>query len=404
MRVSHACCGALLALIASPLVVLSPVAAAVYSPQQVLPAPVIKDFLADPAALLKQYPDGGALMISRVRDLAASDPATLKEIVGLLASANPNQSTAIGTGLGQVALMAVKTDQAYANEIQEAIARSAKPAGAVSGAAGEKIGGAVKTVDEVEGTTDKGTQPISTGSDVYLNEVVRTGLSGKAELLFADRTNLTVASVTTIRLDKFVYDPNGGSGKVVLEVTAGAFRFITGVMPSRNYEIRTPVATMGIRGTEFIVVVGSDGEKIQLLKGQMIVNTISGEVVDLKDPCKVLLVDLQGNTKDGGCVGEPLVNFADLGPPTTNTALADALDAFNAVTGGTATAATGGAGGGGGGTGGGGGSITGFSAIGGFGGSGFTPNFSTFVVNNPGNGYSGTGSSPGTVTRSVSPH
>ena len=143
---------------------LSPAAAAVYSPQQALPAQVIQDFLANPGALLKQYPSGGAQMISRVRDLAASDPSTLNPIVGLLATANANQSTAIGTGLGQVALMAVKTDQAYANQIQEAIASAIKghDVGPVGGPGGvgssqTKIGNAVKTIDQVEGVTDKGT-------------------------------------------------------------------------------------------------------------------------------------------------------------------------------------------------------------------------------------------------------
>ena len=345
MRISDVGFHALLvaALFIGPLSTLTPVAAAVYSPQRALPPPAIQDFLADPSALLKEYPDGGAQMISRVRDLAASDPMTLNAIVGLLATANPNQSTAIGTGLGQVALMAVKSDQAYANQIQEAIARSAK-ATAVGGGAGNKIGGAVKAIDEVEGTTDKGTEPIAEGSDVFLNEVVRTGASGKAELLFADRTNLTVGPVTTIQLDKFVYDPNGGSGKVVLVVSRGAFRFITGVMPSRNYEIRTPVTTLGIRGTEFIVLVGSDGEKIQLVKGQVMVRTLSGQTVDLNQPCKVLLVDPQGHATDGGCISEPLMSFAALGRPTTNTALADAATAFSAVTGTAATGAGGRAG------------------------------------------------------------
>jgi hypothetical protein len=422
MPASPARFGALLgaALLCSPMAIWSTAHAAVYSPQQALPAPVIHDFLAEPNALLRQYPEGGAQMIARVRDIAASDPTTLNAFIGLLATANPSQSTAIGTGLGQVALMAVKNDQAYANQIQEAIARSVKRSqvGAAGGvpAGGEKIGGAVKTVDEVEGTTEAGVQPIMDGTDVYLNEVVRTGPSGKAELLFADRTNLTVAPVSTIRLDKFVYDPSG-SGKVVIVVNSGAFRFITGVMPSKNYEINTPVATLGIRGTEFIVVIGPDGEKIQLIKGQVIVNTISGQVVDLKDPCKVLLVDRQGGTKDGGCIGEPLVNFAALGPPTTNTALADAFAAFNAVAGGTATGAAGGGGGdgggtGGGGTGGGGGAIGGLATGGGIGGGGaFTPNFVTSSVNTPNNfftlGYSATAATvvtrTNTVTTSVSP-
>src|SRR5581483_10627701 len=92
--------------------------AAVYSPQQALPATTIQAFVADPSTLLSQYPNGGPQLITQVRDLAASDPQTLSAIIGLLSRANPDQAAAIGTGLGQVALMAVRDDQDYATKIQ----------------------------------------------------------------------------------------------------------------------------------------------------------------------------------------------------------------------------------------------------------------------------------------------
>jgi hypothetical protein len=119
MRCTHVLLRAALAgLIGASLASLSPAVAAVYSP---LPAQAIQQFLADPAALLAQYPDGGAKLIAQVRELAASDPATLKPLLQLLKSANADQASAIGTGLGQAAMIAVKTDQAYANRIQEEV-------------------------------------------------------------------------------------------------------------------------------------------------------------------------------------------------------------------------------------------------------------------------------------------
>ena len=41
-----------------------------------------------------------------------------------MATANTNETNAIGTGLGQTAVLAVKTDPAYANAIEQAIART----------------------------------------------------------------------------------------------------------------------------------------------------------------------------------------------------------------------------------------------------------------------------------------
>ena len=329
-------------------------------------------------------------MTARVRDLAASDPQTLNPIVGLLATANSNQSVANGTSLGQVPLGAVNTNQGYANRIRGAIANASKsraassPSSGSSSAAGPgssqpRIGTAVKTIDQVEGVTEKGTLPVAAGSEVHLNE-----------LPFADRTILAVGPVTTIRLGKFAYGPGGGSGNVVLNASLGTFRFITGVQDPHNYEIETPYATMSVRDAQFYVNMTSTGLTVQATSGTVTVTTSTGTYT--ANAGQELTVSSNGDargptTTPPGQAGQ----FADLGTPSTNVTLADALSAFSAVTGSTATGATGGAGGGGGGTGAGGGSITGFSASGGGRGGG-SPNFTTFSINTPGTFTLGFGS------------
>lgn len=97
--------------------------AAVYPPQRQLPPQVITDFKASPDSLLKQYP-GGPQLISRVRDLGASDPTTLPALIALLKepTTTKDQIRAITAGLAQVARMAASTDQAFATEIANAIA------------------------------------------------------------------------------------------------------------------------------------------------------------------------------------------------------------------------------------------------------------------------------------------
>jgi len=116
--------------------------AAVYSAHQALPSQTVQQFLSDPASLLSQFPNGGPVMITKVRDLTASDPATLSALIGLLKSANPDQASAIGTALGQVALMAVNTDQAFATEIQTQIAQAGNASALVAFSA--VVGGDIK--------------------------------------------------------------------------------------------------------------------------------------------------------------------------------------------------------------------------------------------------------------------
>jgi len=320
----------------------------------------IAQFLADPSKLLAQYPDGGDGLVKEVRDLATSQSSTLGPLIDLLATANANQTSAIGTALGEAAVTAVKTDPSYAHTIQSALV-AATDAGHRHGAsdigsAQPKIGNTVTTKDEVNGTTERGTQPLLAGNGLYLDEQVHTGTTGKAQFLFADRTNLTVGPVTDIRLDQFVYNP-GADGNVVLAATSGTFRFITGIQPHEDYKIQTPFATMGVRGTQFIMSLAPDNEEIQLNSGEVIVTTISNQVVSLNVPGAVLVIDSYGNTTSQPPTNQPIVNFADLGPPVTNTQLADALSSFSAIAGDTTIGAAGGGGGGGGeaGTGGGGG-------------------------------------------------
>jgi hypothetical protein len=126
--------------------------AACYAPSQQLRAPALAQFTASPSDILKL---SNAELISKVRDLVASSPAALQTVLGLLGGANPQQVNAIGTGLGQAALICVRTDQAFATEIQNAVAGNGnsaltlafaavlgdKPIGGVAGGEGGGGGG-----------------------------------------------------------------------------------------------------------------------------------------------------------------------------------------------------------------------------------------------------------------------
>jgi hypothetical protein len=89
---------------------------------------------------------------------------------------------------------------------------------------------------------------LSAGSGVHASETVKTGSAGQAGLRFLDNSNMTVGPGSSVRLDKFVYDPNKGSGAMAVEATRGAFRFSTGGQNGGEVKIKTPTGTLGIRG------------------------------------------------------------------------------------------------------------------------------------------------------------
>ena len=129
------------------------------------------------------------------------------------------------------------------------------------------IGVAASITPSAEGGTGTVFQTLATGSELHANETVRTGDAGKADLVFVDRTNLTVGPTSEVVLDKFVYDPVGNKGKVVLQATRGAFRFVTGTQDHSAYQLNTPYGTLGVRGTAFTCEVKPKGEKRQIEGG-----------------------------------------------------------------------------------------------------------------------------------------
>jgi hypothetical protein len=119
----------------------------------------------------------------------------------------------------------------------------------ISNAEDLTIGVAASVKPNAESAVGEKSQVLSPGSQLRANETVRTGGIGRADLVFIDNTNLTVGPTSEVLLDKFVYDPTGSSGKVVLQATRGVFRFVTGSQDHRVYAITTPYGTLGVRGT-----------------------------------------------------------------------------------------------------------------------------------------------------------
>ena len=108
-----------------------------------------------------------------------------------------------------------------------------------------RIGSAHSVVPEANGSV-AGT--LSAGSGVHANETVRTGSSGKTGMRFNDSTNLSVGNSSTVRLDKFVYDPNKGTGSMAIDASRGTLRLITGPQNKGEIKVKTPSGTLGVRG------------------------------------------------------------------------------------------------------------------------------------------------------------
>jgi len=198
---------------------------------------------------------------------------------------------------------------------------------AVALAEDSKIGSALTAKDKVEGIVGGNSEDISTGSSVFRNETVRTGETGVASLGFVDKTQLTVGPMSEVRLDKFVYDPSGSHGSVVLAVSEGAFRFVTGLQAKRAYQVDTPFGVLGVRGTivEGVLTrciagqpVSECGIALKLVECCATFKPLSGHIINLSSTDVVWHVDGGGHvTQTAGT--QSILKFAsnESGPSGT---------------------------------------------------------------------------------------
>ena len=96
-----------------------------------------------------------------------------------------------------------------------------------------------------------------------------------------DQTAINIGQKAELVLDKFVF--NSEDDEVALKVTKGTFRFISGKVATKTPEkvnVETPVATIGVRGTEFVGQIGSVDTTVALLNGRIeVANDISTQFV-----------------------------------------------------------------------------------------------------------------------------
>src|SRR6516165_7211219 len=151
---------------------------------------------------------------------------------------------------------------------------------ATTSAADEPIGVTAvvrNTVSQLEPKVTK----IAKGDEVVRNEVVRTAADSDARFVLRDDTNLSLGPGSTLKLDRTVFD-DPKAGDIAIKLTSGAFRFITGNSNKEAYEIKTPIATMGVRGTTLDILVQKRRNIIVLRSGKVTICLIgTKKCVDL---------------------------------------------------------------------------------------------------------------------------
>jgi hypothetical protein len=107
----------------------------------------------------------------------------------------------------------------------------------------------------------------SVNTTVEMNDTVSTARA-KAELTFEDKTTVKLTEHSKMIIDDFVYDPKKGTGKLAVNMALGTARYASGQIAKNNPQqvsIKTPTATIAVRGTDFSMTVDELGRSLVML-------------------------------------------------------------------------------------------------------------------------------------------
>ncbi len=105
-------------------------------------------------------------------------------------------------------------------------------------------------------------RPLVIGQDVVFNERIATGAAWQAQLLFLDKSAMTIGPNSDLTIDEFVYDRSIGIGKLAMSTSRGVLRFVGGKLSKQDdaVTLRTSVATIAIRGGAFLAEQTAGGQ------------------------------------------------------------------------------------------------------------------------------------------------
>jgi len=181
---------------------------------------------------------------------------------------------------------------------------------------------------------------IGSGEPIYMGDQISTGAGGGLQVMLLDQTVMTLGQNAKMTIDEMVYDPKSGTGKLNFNVTQGAFRFVSGQIAKANPEnvnIKTPMATIGIRGTLVGGSVDSGNTLVALLgpgdqtntsarHGAIEVTTPSGTVSITRTGYSTVITPGAPPSPPAPVTAEQLQRFGQAGAGSSGTAASTAAN------------------------------------------------------------------------------
>ena len=124
--------------------------------------------------------------------------------------------------------------------------------------------------------------------EIQLMDIAETA-NGRMLIEFLDKAELSLTEHTRVLIDTVIFDPDPNKSKMTMNMVLGTARFASGrlaLVNKANIDIRTPTATIGIRGTDFTTTIDELGRSMIILlpdvngdaSGEIVVSNEAGSV------------------------------------------------------------------------------------------------------------------------------
>jgi hypothetical protein len=155
-------------------------------------------------------------------------------------------------------------DQVVALAHQPRVVAAAE-GGAIEGGAGEVIATVTRLMGKVTARGADGvTRALKRGDAIYLKDVIETEANGFGQITFNDGTRFSLGRSATLIIESYLFDLEQQQGTMQATIVKGVFRYVSGQIgqlggDTPHTTLKTPVSTIGVRGSEIDLSVAEDG-------------------------------------------------------------------------------------------------------------------------------------------------
>lgn len=162
------------------------------------------------------------------------------------------------------------------------------------------IGTVISAKQGAQVTRGGKSQPLRTGMEVASGDAISTDRNGLVQLVFVDETKIAIGPNSQMVLDVTMLRSNRKAKSFAVQALGGSFRFISGKSRKRAYSVKTPSATMAVRGTIFDMwIISGDQSAMLVLQGTVQMCSVKGSCRSTGRLCSMYA------TTGGGRVGKP---------------------------------------------------------------------------------------------------